>query len=406
MGHGDFDEVTEVFTEEGQDDKEIINSWTQNYHSTWDHRMVLDFLYHVVNESKLDLNHFSGEAYSNLDGESLMQMNLQEHLKRSPKMGNFIYRFCQELRQKSNFEPPAACFFKSPSSVIPTTVESLSIQTEYDVLNPSLDIPIYSELTSFNNNQPFHESLDFFNQQHQQLFNAITPPNHQSQWQVMGGYHEQLPTSQQLTEHTQLNHLPFNSQINIIENDFNFNKTCIQWPSYNTNNNKNVDSKANNISGEDRAIIKQKRGRPRKRKNSFDDEELFGPRKTITLPKSKLLWEFICDLLKSSGDNISLEIEDSMFLEDSHTPRRKKARVVEWEDREEGVFRIIDSIRVAELWGKHKSSKKMSFEKFTRALRWCKNESKTMGELPKDKVYPKRCFRFGPRAQNWRELTL
>ena len=64
------------------------------------------------------------------------------------------------------------------------------------------------------------------------------------------------------------------------------------------------------------------------------------------------LWEFLCQLLR---------ISESVQAKD---------RVIQWESREEGVFRIIDSKEVASLWGKHKGNEKMTYEKLSRALRY------------------------------------
>ena len=122
------------------------------------------------------------------------------------------------------------------------------------------------------------------------------------------------------------------------------------------------------------------------------------------VPKSMLLWEFLCDLLKKGeqqqqqqlkqndtnevdekedddDDDDDDELEKKINCEKAakfgHVHRgfckgsKRKAKVVIWENKEEGIFRIVDSKKVAELWGKHKANKKMSFEKFTRALRFC-----------------------------------
>ena len=62
------------------------------------------------------------------------------------------------------------------------------------------------------------------------------------------------------------------------------------------------------------------------------------------------LWEFMLQLLlsnRSQGPN----------------------RIVQWEDKQHGVFRILDSKRVAELWGQQKNNNKMTYEKLSRALR-------------------------------------
>jgi len=97
------------------------------------------------------------------------------------------------------------------------------------------------------------------------------------------------------------------------------------------------------------------------------------------------LWEFIRGLLSSS---------------DADTER-----IIQWEDRNEGVFRIINSKAVARKWGAQKEHRKttMTYEKLSRALRWCRQDG-FLSTVPKDGRYPKKlCFRFGPKATNWRD---
>ncbi|ESN93565.1 hypothetical protein HELRODRAFT_88618, partial [Helobdella robusta] len=65
---------------------------------------------------------------------------------------------------------------------------------------------------------------------------------------------------------------------------------------------------------------------------------------------TKHLWKFMCRLLKQScGMGID--------------------KVIQWENKELGIFRIVNSKKVAELWGQYKSSDRMNFEKLSRALR-------------------------------------
>lgn len=40
-----------------------------------------------------------------------------------------------------------------------------------------------------------------------------------------------------------------------------------------------------------------------------------------------------------------------------------------WEDELEGVFRIVESEKLARLWGEKKNNQKMTYEKLSRAMR-------------------------------------
>lgn len=61
-----------------------------------------------------------------------------------------------------------------------------------------------------------------------------------------------------------------------------------------------------------------------------------------------LIWDFIRNLLDQPETQSSL---------------------VCWEDREQFTFRVLDSSGLAKAWGKLKGSNKMTYEKFSRALR-------------------------------------
>ena len=60
------------------------------------------------------------------------------------------------------------------------------------------------------------------------------------------------------------------------------------------------------------------------------------------------LWEFIRDLLLSPETNPSL---------------------IRWKRREDGVFKFVNTERVAQLWGQRKQNSRMTYEKLSRAIR-------------------------------------
>ena len=60
------------------------------------------------------------------------------------------------------------------------------------------------------------------------------------------------------------------------------------------------------------------------------------------------LWEFIRDLL--------------------HDPKYCPS-MVRWEDVNDGVFRIVQSEKLANLWGTIKNNPRMTYEKLSRAMR-------------------------------------
>lgn len=91
---------------------------------------------------------------------------------------------------------------------------------------------------------------------------------------------------------------------------------------------------------------KRRPGRPRIRKRLTDAEiEQEKQRKRL---KNQHLWEFLYDALKNPGYN---------------------PRLMKWEDEMEGVFRFVQSERMAHVWGDLKNNGNMNYEKLSRAMR-------------------------------------
>ncbi|CAD5216246.1 unnamed protein product [Bursaphelenchus okinawaensis] len=104
------------------------------------------------------------------------------------------------------------------------------------------------------------------------------------------------------------------------------------------------------------------------------------PRKRSQHTKGNKLWEFIRDALKDP----------------STCPT-----IVRWEDPEQGVFRIVESEKLARLWGEKKNNQKMTYEKLSRAMRTY-YEKQILVPVPKTGLYPKKLvYKFGPGAHGW-----
>lgn len=105
------------------------------------------------------------------------------------------------------------------------------------------------------------------------------------------------------------------------------------------------------------------------------------PRKRSQHTKGNKLWEFIRDALKNPDTNPS---------------------IVRWEDHMTGVFRIVDSEKLARLWGQKKNNQRMTYEKLSRAMRTY-YEKQILEPVPKTGLYPKKLvYKFGPSAHDWR----
>ncbi|NWY01382.1 ELF5 factor, partial [Nothoprocta ornata] len=92
--------------------------------------------------------------------------------------------------------------------------------------------------------------------------------------------------------------------------------------------------------------------------------------------QSSHLWEFVRDLLLSPEEN---------------------SGILEWEDRGQGIFRVVKSEALAKMWGQRKKNDRMTYEKLSRALRYY---YKT-GIL--ERVDRRLVYKFGRNAHGWQE---
>jgi len=86
------------------------------------------------------------------------------------------------------------------------------------------------------------------------------------------------------------------------------------------------------------------------------------------------------------------------FLRDLLLDKRFCPRIIEWEDREKGVFKFKESAEVAKIWGLHKNNKNMTYEKLSRALRYYYQRDMLIRVPGRRLVY-----QFGEKAYGWRE---
>nr|XP_009686722.1 PREDICTED: ETS-related transcription factor Elf-5 isoform X2 [Struthio camelus australis] len=92
--------------------------------------------------------------------------------------------------------------------------------------------------------------------------------------------------------------------------------------------------------------------------------------------QSSHLWEFVRDLLLSPEEN---------------------SGILEWEDRGQGIFRVVKSEALAKMWGQRKKNDRMTYEKLSRALRYY-YKTGILGRVDRRLVY-----KFGKNAHGWQE---
>ncbi|XP_063914616.1 ETS homologous factor-like isoform X2 [Zophobas morio] len=94
--------------------------------------------------------------------------------------------------------------------------------------------------------------------------------------------------------------------------------------------------------------------------------------------RSEKLWEFLLHLLR---DN------------------KTCPQLIKWENFEEGTFKFVQSNKVARLWGNRKKNENMTYEKFSRAMRYY-YKSKVLLPVPGKRLV----YKFGPQAKGWKNV--
>ncbi|XP_062433150.1 ETS-related transcription factor Elf-5 isoform X1 [Rhea pennata] len=126
--------------------------------------------------------------------------------------------------------------------------------------------------------------------------------------------------------------------------------------------------------GETKPSIKNSSDKACMKAGGFNGQECHSHGRTNL--QSSHLWEFVRDLLLSPEEN---------------------SGILEWEDRGQGIFRVVKSEALAKMWGQRKKNDRMTYEKLSRALRYY---YKT-GIL--ERVDRRLVYKFGKNAHGWQE---
>lgn len=73
--------------------------------------------------------------------------------------------------------------------------------------------------------------------------------------------------------------------------------------------------------------------------------------------------------LKMSGRSSGSHIHLWQFLKELLSSPQTHGSCIRWLDRNKGIFKIEDSVRVARLWGKRKNRPAMNYDKLSRSIR-------------------------------------
>lgn len=414
-----------IIEDHDMSDDDALESWKRTHPDLWTNDDVLNLIYYIAGEGNgIKSTHLRGENFQRIRGADLCSMTEEDFVQRDPQYGPTLYRCIRDLMQQCQFLPPEGMvetkklepiYWSSVQTDIPKPVEDLLVDGElfevteskanlfelnnylYDI-ESSIDFVNYSfldlEHTPKEQNSPFdfYDASSSFYAPFGGHNETMFAPRAAAAGILGGGGEICRPIDLSRQDHpTHLDARQRQQQQQHPSPD-SVAAPPLQW------------SLDDSISLNAAGFHREDAGKQRRRGSGVsgssvgtsDSDDVVRSSLQENIPvvkkhgnanKGNHLWEFIRQLLKAS------ELIPN------------KDRIIQWECREEGVFRIIDSKEVASQWGRYKNNDNMTYEKLSRALRWCRTFG-FLSALPKDGKFPKKlCFRFGPRARNWRHCV-
>jgi len=78
-------------------DEKDMKSWTEKHPEHWSTIEVLDWIYYVAAEHKLDVGVLRGENFNTITGPQLCAMTMQEFQEKDPEYGFYYYNLFQQI---------------------------------------------------------------------------------------------------------------------------------------------------------------------------------------------------------------------------------------------------------------------------------------------------------------------
>ncbi|KAK7098763.1 ETS homologous factor-like [Littorina saxatilis] len=339
---------------QNNEDSSAFASWTYKHPEHWEAREVLDWLYTMADNENFDGAIFRGEAYNTVTGRQLCNMSLADFLSLDQNYGSRVHEIFQWLLQDANFKRP------SP----PETFKSETLG----------NVPTFLECPrNVTSSRQTHEQSLLANDK----LNVFLGSNGNEMMVSVDGLGLYDIDISAITKE---------SFDNISDSDYNSDHDVER------SNSVSSDVFDDNCTDEDNTIslsalnldLARKTHTPSSSSDSGCEEERRPTtrRRQTSTSKGNHLWEFVRDLLKDPRFNPSL---------------------LKWEDKELGVFKFVQSEAVAQMWGRKKNNPGMTYEKLSRAMRFCRSAG-YFASVPKTGRFPKKlCFKFGLKAQSWRD---
>lgn len=339
-----------------------FSSWTYRHPEHWGRQEVLDWVFFIAEVENFDGARFCGEAYQGLSGQQLCSMSQRDFVALDRHYGARLHSVFQSLSSGASFNEP------SPPEVFRGqtvgNVPHFLLINEGDSDTP-IDPPDNNPPTPTTDNTlgiivdqnevkvdlgelgiyPIDVTLGGNNQ----VLDEISDSGYHSASEGSQGHRSPAPVEAPCPDST------FS-----YSDDEDLDVTCADYP------HKAPSSSVSSDSG-----------------CETDDKPKNGSkRRPSSTAKGNHLWEFVRDLLKDSRFNPSL---------------------LKWEDKDQGVFKFVQSEAVAQMWGRKKNNPGMTYEKLSRAMRFCRSAG-YFESVPKTGRFPKKlCFKFGQKAHDWRD---
>ncbi|XP_071099942.1 ETS homologous factor-like [Haliotis cracherodii] len=327
-------------------------SWTSKHPEHWSRREVLDWVYYVADVKKFDCSKLYGERYQSLTGQKLCRMSKEDFTSLDSHYGAILYSLFSSLVQKSIFSEPSPPDTLNPDAYpfLHTTYPCLPVP--FGATSDPSSTTTEHDLSVFINDAGVSVDIDgnFYDID---VATKIDIPKIDCDYGYVSGGSDM---ESNMARCGSTSSEPYDSFSISDEEEM---QTCSHFTQ-----------------------TSRRRMSPSVSSDEDIEEKVVSPRKRITsTSKGNHLWEFIRDLLKDPNLNPSL---------------------LKWEDKESGVFKFVQSEAVASMWGRKKNNPGMTYEKLSRAMRFCRTAG-YFGDVPKNGKFPKKlCFRFGPKAHDWK----
>ncbi|XP_052800153.1 ETS-related transcription factor Elf-3-like isoform X1 [Mya arenaria] len=364
-------------------DPDTLLSWTTKHPEHWSQNEILDWIYFVASEINVDPATIRGEGFQMITGPELCRMSLEDFKRRDPANGQFFYDMFRDLHKDTHFIRPVDLgeSMSAPSPRVAIKPELKCSPCDYTERNKD-ESEMDNIITSMKGDelevllgQSWYPIDPYMTGEIQTIIESCQMPTFRNM-SVSSGYGsstsdiESLSDSEMDTSAFDLLYknsaLPTaNPRTGSCSDTFSDDEVpsavLTKNPTEQTHRNKKPSPRRKQKSGE--------QGKPQNR-----------GRKPGQISKGNHLWEFIRDLLKDPKCNPHL---------------------LRWEEKETGVFRFVQSEAVAQMWGRKKNNPGMTYEKLSRAMRFCRTAG-YFAEVPKTGKFPKKlCFRFGTKAYGW-----